>query len=115
MLSLMNSTSNIFAVNLPNRGYVTNLPREGIVEISAVVNGAGLHGIGVGDLPLGLAIDLQARISQQELAVDAALTGDRDLALQAMVADPMVTNIQDAEGMLNDLLAVHAEHLPQFS
>jgi alpha-galactosidase len=114
MLSLMKSTNNIFAVNLPNRGYITNLPREGIVEISAVVNGAGMHGIGAGDLPLGLAIDLQARISQQELAVDAALTGDRDLAFQAMLADPMVTNIQDAESMLGELLAAHAGHLPQF-
>ena len=47
---------------------------------------AAPHGIGVGELPLGLAIDLADRINQQELTVDAALTGDRNLALHALLA-----------------------------
>jgi alpha-galactosidase/6-phospho-beta-glucosidase family protein len=45
----------------------------------------------------------------------AALEGDRQLALQAMVNDPLVPSLQTARAMLDDLLEAHAELLPQFS
>ena len=44
----------------------------------------------------------------------AALEGDRQLALQAMLNDPLVPSLQVARALLNDLLEAHAEHLPQF-
>ena len=55
-----------------------------------VIDGRGVHGIAVGALPEGIASILAARARQQELTVDAALSGDRTLALQALLADPLV-------------------------
>lgn len=52
---------------------------------------------------------------QQELAMDAGVYGDRDLALQALVADEFTVSIEDTEAMLDELLAPHADMLPQFS
>ena len=49
-----------------------------------------------------------------ELTVDAALQGDRELALQALLLDPMVTDIDRARAILDDLLEEFAEYLPQF-
>ena len=45
----------------------------------------------------------------------AALNGDRQLALQAMVNDPLVGNLKVAQALLGDLLEAHARYLPQFA
>ena len=50
----------------------------------------------------------------QEMLVDAALTGDRQLALQALLGDPLVRDFKSAPKLMDELLAAHAELLPQF-
>jgi alpha-galactosidase/6-phospho-beta-glucosidase family protein len=46
--------------------------------------------------------------------VDAGLSGDRRTAQQALLADPLVRTVEQARGLLDELLARHAPHLPQF-
>ena len=103
------------AVNVRNDGLIANLPREAVVEAPGLIDGHGVHGVGVGELPEGIANMLGARSRQQELTVDAALTGDRQLALQALLADPLVPTVEAAAAMLDDALAAHARFLPQFA
>ncbi len=79
-----------------------------------MVDGRGVHGISVGPLPEGIAGILAARVRQQELTVDAALTGDRMLALQALLADPLVPSVETATDMLEEALTTHAAFLPRF-
>ena len=50
-----------------------------------------------------------------ETIVDAALDGDRDLFVQALVAEGSVTSLAQAHSLAADLLAAHAEYLPQFA
>lgn len=99
------------AVNVRNDGLIANLPPWAVVEVPGLISGIGVSGIGVGALPDGIAGILRQRIDQQELTVDAALTGDRDLALQALLADPLMTNIsiEDAEAMLDEAQAAHRD------
>lgn len=104
----------VCAVNVPNYGAIGNLPDHAVVEISALVDGAGIQPLRVAELPEGIAATLRARIDQQELTVAAALTGDRRLALQALLAEPSVTSVSAAKAMLDELLTVHAQHLPAF-
>ena len=103
------------AVNVRNDGLIANLPREAVVEVPGLIDGAGVHGVGIGPLPEGIANILGGRARQQELTVDAALTGDRQLALQALLADPLVPTVEAAAAMLDDALAAHARFLPQFA
>ena len=103
------------AVNVRNDGLIPNLPPEAVVEVPGVVDGRGVHGIAVGPLPEGIAGILAARARQQELTVDAALTGDRALALQALLADPLVPSVETAEAMLDEALETHAAYLPGFA
>ena len=49
-----------------------------------------------------------------ELVVDAAVLGDKTLALQALLLDPMINDIAAARAMLDDYLATFAPYLPQF-
>ena len=103
-----------FVVNITNGGCVGNLPESSIIELHALVGSYGVRGIDVGRMPRGLLGMTQYRIAQQELAVQAALEGDRKLALQAMVLDPLVGSMKDAGGMLGDLLNASSRYLPQF-
>jgi alpha-galactosidase/6-phospho-beta-glucosidase family protein len=101
-------------VNLPNRGQIDNLPREAVVETLADVGAAGANPISVGPLPAGVLNTVHPHVINQEILVDAALTGDRQLALQALVGDPLVRDFRTAPQLLDELLEAHAEHLPQF-
>ena len=58
---------------------------------------------------------LEKRIAWQELVVDAAVTGNENLALQALLLDEMAILPEKAEQMLSELLIASKEMLPQFS
>lgn len=103
------------AVNLPNYGLITNLPEGAIVEIPAMVSELGIRGISIGDIPYGVADLISQRIYQQHITIEAAINGDRTLALQAMLLDPLVSSPEIAESLLDELLEAHEEHLPRFS
>ena len=101
-------------INFPNSGAITNLPQDAIVEGSCMVDRKGLTPIVVGDLPkpfLGLTLHL---LNWQELTVDAALTGDKDLLYQAVLACPYVHDMKAAKKIMDELLVAHADYMPQF-
>jgi alpha-galactosidase len=101
-------------VNLPNQGQIDNLPRDAVVETMAEVSATGAQPIGVGALPPGVLGTLHPHVMNQEMIVDAALSGDRQLALQAFLGDPLVTDYRSAPKLLDELLEAHADLLPQF-
>lgn len=113
--AMANGRSEAHVVNLPNEGYVDELPEGAIVEIEGVVGSDGISGMKALPLPPGVVPWLQARSWQQDLTVEAALHGSRQSALQALVADPLVPSLETAEKVLDELLAAHKEHLPRFA
>jgi alpha-galactosidase len=103
------------AVNIPNRGYIPNLQQGGIVEVPAVANGHGVHGVVVGELPEPIAGWCNLQISICNLVAEAGVTGSRQKALQALLLDPMVNDIGEAEEILDAYLKVHKDYLLQFA
>jgi alpha-galactosidase len=104
-------------MNLPNDGNVTNLPNGSVVEIVGIADGSGLHGRDHATVP-GIMGEFLRRINVvQEWTVEAALTGDRTLVLEAMMADPMAGQLayDDIVTMTDELLAATAPWLPQFA
>jgi len=102
------------AVNLPNQGYITNLPKGAIVEVPGLVNGTGVNGVGIGSLPEAIAELCRREITVARLAVDAAVNGDRQAALQCLLLDPVITDLDVAQQILNDYLESYRDYLPQF-
>jgi alpha-galactosidase len=104
-------------VNLPNRGNVTNLADDAVVEIMGVADASGVRGRDATTVPGILGEYLRRVNTAQEWTVEAALTGDRALVLQAMLADAMATQIayDDVVAMTGDMLDATAAWLPQFS
>jgi alpha-galactosidase len=103
------------AVNIPNEGKIPNLPPEAVVEVPAVVGGSGITGLAVGELPPAIASVLTFRAKQQEIIVEAAVTGDRQLALQALVLDPLVPDSGTARSILDDSIEADPEALSAFA
>lgn len=102
------------AINLPNKGYIRNLPDDAVVEVPAKIWAKGPEGMRVGSLPPGIASLCERQIEIADLAVEAAVNGDRKKALRALVLDPMISDLGQARGILKDLLEAHRDMLPQF-
>lgn len=110
--ALITHQGKVCAVNVPNRGAIAGLQDWGVVEVSALVDGAGIQPLHTAELPRGILTTLRARIDQIELVVDAAVHCDRAAALQALLAESAVGSVADAEAMLEELLQAHASYLP---
>jgi alpha-galactosidase len=101
-------------VNVPNQGAIAGLPHETIVEVPAFVSHIGIRPLQIGELPYPVIELCRREAALVELVVDAAVTGDRALALQALLLDPMITDIGSARAILEDYLTTFADYLPQF-
>ncbi len=110
-----NLNSYELALNIPNEGYIDNLPGDCIVELPAWVSASGPTGWRAGELPLPIAALCNTQVHVAELAVDAAVTGSRRIALQALLVDPVINDIDVAEKILDELLAASKDYLPRFS
>lgn len=102
------------AVNIPNQGYIANLPDGAIVEVPALVAGGGIQGVNVGPLPEMVAELCRREIAVAGLAVEAAATGDRTAALQALLLDPCINDLDTARAILEAYLIEYAGYLPRF-
>jgi len=101
-------------VNVPNTGQIDELPRGAIVETMGITGATGAHPLTTGTLPPGLLATLVPHVANQERIVIAALTGDRALALEALVSDPLVPNAKTAPRMLDEMMTANAAYLPAF-
>ncbi len=102
------------AANLPNTGQISNLPLGATVETPVIVDGAGIHPVHVGSLPEPVAELCRREIVTGQLGVDAAIEGSREKALQCLLLDPVITDIEIAKRILDDYLTSYKEYLPQF-
>jgi alpha-galactosidase len=102
------------AANLPNLGQISNLPLGAIVETPVHVDGAGIHPVHVGPLPEPIAELCRRELTVAQLSIDAAVEGSYEKALQCLLLDPVVTDMQIARNILDDYLKTYKEHLPQF-
>jgi len=117
ILDIVKNRKKYYLMNLPNNGQITNLPNGAIVETLARIDRDEAHGVSIGDLPLSILSTICSHVINQELVVEAGLTGNRNLVLQALLNDPLVTNIrrwENVKRMLDELLQSNNKYLPQF-
>jgi alpha-galactosidase len=110
---LTNSNTYEQAVNIPNKGAISNLPDDAIVEVPALINSFGVSGMKLRRLPEGIATLCHREISIAKLITKSSIMGDREAALQAFAL--MYPDLSLAEKMLEDYLITHKKYLPQFS
>jgi alpha-galactosidase len=117
--SLETGTERRFNLNVSNESdAITNLPSSACVEVPCFVDGSGIHPCSVGSLPTELAALDRTHTSVHELAVRAALDGDRNALHRAVKLDPLTAaalTLDEAHEMTEELLEANAAYLPDFS
>jgi len=106
-----------FAGNVLNKGFISNLPFDCCVEVPTFGDRTGLHPTHVGDLPPVCASLCRSNIAVQELAVEAALTGDFEAAFQACLLDPVTAATlapHEIRNMVEEMFEAEMQWLPQF-
>ena len=113
--SLHDGAGDVQVVNVRNNGALPDLPDDAVVEIPARVDRDGAH-----PLPLApLAPEMRGLVQQakayEELAIAAARSGDRDVALRALLANPLVGRWEIADRLLTEILGANQAYLPRFA
>jgi alpha-galactosidase len=106
-----------FNGNVPNAGWITNLPQGACVEIPVVADNAGMHPIQVGALPPECALLTQLSSGIEEMAITASIAGDPTMIYRAICHDPLtaaVLSLAEIRQMTNELFTQHKDYLPQF-
>lgn len=104
--------------NVKNRGLITNLPQDAIVESTGFVDRFGLNMVSGLTLPDACAAVCQASIDVQRMSVKAALSGDVDLLKLAVLNDPLVGAVctpDEVWQMVDEMLVAQAQWLPQYA
>jgi alpha-galactosidase len=104
------------AANVLNRGNaIGNLPEDAVVEVPIRVDAGGVHPVQIGALPEAIAGMCNLQISIQKLLVEAYRTGSRKALLQALLIDPVVDSYRRAREMMETMIKVEADYLPELS
>ncbi|GAB4571554.1 MAG: 6-phospho-beta-glucosidase [Anaerolineae bacterium] len=113
--SMHNDDGMTHVVNVPNNGAVAGWPEDWVLELPCRVDAAGAHPLPADPLPEPMAGLVHQVKSYELLAARAAVTGDRDAALLALIANPLGPDADRAPEVLEDLIRTHADYLPQFA
>jgi 6-phospho-beta-glucosidase len=112
--SLFTNRGDVQVVNTLNCGAIPNIAEDAVVEVACRIDLQGAHPLTVDPLgPEMLGLVEQAK-AYERLTVLAAVCGDRDVALKALMANPLVREYEVAKPLLEALLEANRDYLPQF-
>src|SRR6266511_1939085 len=112
--SLHAGTGDVQVVDVRNDGSLPGLPADAVVEVPARIDAAGASPLPLRPLAPELLGLVQQMKAYERLTVEAARGGDRALALEALLANPLVRDYQVAVPLLHDLLERNRDYLPRF-
>ena len=109
-----NDLGQIHVVNVRHNGAVRGWPADWVLELPARVDRSGVHPLPADPLPEA-CFGLVAQVKMYELlTVEAAVSGDRNAAYQALLAHPLGPKADQVQAVLEDMLETNKRWLPQF-
>ena len=102
-------------VSTRNDGAVPDLPADCAVEVTAYLGAQGARNVAFGPLPTAERGWLQVMKAMELLTIEAAVTGNYALALQAFTINPLIPSGATAKQVMDELFVAHKAYLPQFS
>jgi 6-phospho-beta-glucosidase len=104
----------VHIVNTRQGDAVPGVPPDWVMELPCRVDARGLHPLPTDPLPAFADGLLRAVKAYELLTAQAAVSGDRDAALQALLVHPLGPDADQAARVLEDLLSTHKAYLPAF-
>jgi 6-phospho-beta-glucosidase len=109
-----NDLGETHVVNIKHGGAVKGWPSDWVLEMPCKVNHNGIQPFPANPLP-ETCFGLIAQVKSYELlTARAAVTGDRSLLYQAMLAHPLGPQANKIQEVMEDLLTTHKQYLPAF-
>tara|TARA_Y100000817_G_scaffold55312_1_gene40732 strand:- start:199 stop:1062 length:864 start_codon:yes stop_codon:yes gene_type:complete len=99
------------AVNVPNNNFIDSLPKDIVVEVPGILNKSGVTGMRLENYPSDFASLLNNQVGTIQLTSEAVLKESKQIAYQALLADPVVDNAIKAEQLLNTMIDFQKEYL----
>ncbi len=113
MDAIYNDRKEVWPVNVPNHGAITNLPDDRVVELPGYADRSGVTPLAMGDVPRHVAGLVQMLAEYQALTAEAAWSGTRKDAIRALATNPLCFSLRTAEALYDEMAAAHREHLPE--
>lgn len=113
--SIYNNTGDIQYVDVRNNGAIADLPIDSAVEVACRITADGPKPVATGALKLPISGYVHMMKSFERLVCEAAVTGDRDLAVTALNINPLCPSDALANIVVDELIEAHKEYLPQFT
>ena len=101
-------------VNTVNNGAIADLEANCVVEISSVMTSHGPLPIQWGHFAPAVRGPVQLMKAMEECVIEAAVSGNYDMALQAFMMHPLIPSGHKAKELLNEMLLANEQYLPQF-
>lgn len=101
-------------VNVPNAGVVPGVPADWVMELPCTVRRSGITPNPAEPLHPAVAGLVAAVKAYELLTVEAAVHGDRNAAYQALIANPLGPEAEQAQALLDEMLEINRPYLPQF-
>jgi len=106
-----------FNGNVRNENLIENLPYGCCVEVPVFATKRGLDPVHIGQLPPQLALLNNISARCEEMIVEAAITGNKDLVYYACYYDPLasaVLSLEEIKAMADEMFAANKDYLPLF-
>ncbi|MGQ9554964.1 MAG: 6-phospho-beta-glucosidase [Anaerolineae bacterium] len=112
MLAIQHNKGERQITQVLNQGALDDIPADASVEVPCIVDSTGPHPLCMGAIPLPIRGLIQAVKAYESLTVQAAMEGSKRIAMQALMAHPLVPSWEVAKPLLDDLLAANKEWIP---
>ncbi|MFP2513245.1 6-phospho-beta-glucosidase [Buttiauxella agrestis] len=113
--ALHNNLGVEMVVNTANNGAIQGLPDDAVIETNCLIDALGAHPLAFGKLPLLMNGLTQQVKDFERLTIEAAVHGDKQKALLALVANPLVADVNLAQTLVEEVLSINKAWLPQFN
>jgi len=111
--AVFNDRKEVWPVNVPNRGAIADFPNDLVVEVPGYVDRGGVSPLVQGHMPRQVAGLVKMLGEYQALAAEAAWSGTRRQAIQALASNPLVFSLLKAEAIYDEMAHALREFLPE--
>jgi 6-phospho-beta-glucosidase len=112
MDAVYNDRKEVWPVNVPNNGAIADFPDDLVVEAPGYVDKNGVAPVAQGHLPRQVVGLVKMLGEYQALAAEAAWSGTRREAIQALASNPLVFSLHKAEAIYDEMAAALKAYLP---
>lgn len=103
-----------FFINSLNNGAVTNMNNDAFLELLSEVSMDGIKPLHVGEMPRGIRGMQELVLDTHELTAEAVVERSFTKLSRAMMTDPLVNSIHDADLIIKELLELEREIIPGY-